>query len=118
MDYNTSSINSRNTSSGGGGMNVSLDDLLSAADFDAVKFINARFPDEQSLEDLDRFVVGITARIGAVDEVGLRYLNRSHLRYLHISCGDCVCLCKCICVGNITCSAISVSRRRAGFKGT
>jgi hypothetical protein len=76
MEYSIGDINSKISSCGAGGYygassagaNIALDDLFSASEFDAVKFINARFPDEKSLEDLDRFVVGITARIGAVDE--------------------------------------------------
>jgi hypothetical protein len=87
MEYNTSSSNNKNSNTGAGGYygasststNTALDDLLSASDFDAVKFINARFPDEQSLEDLDRFVVGITARIGAVDEVSFGLMLSKNL---------------------------------------
>ena len=48
---------------------LALDELLDSGDFDAIRFINNRFPTEQSLDDLDKFVVGVTAKIGAVDEV-------------------------------------------------
>lgn len=45
-----------------------LDELLDSEDFDAIQFINSRFPNEESLDDLDRFAVGVSAKIGAVDE--------------------------------------------------
>lgn len=47
---------------------LKLDDLLDNEEFDAIKFINGRFPSEESLDDLDQFVVGISAKIGAVDD--------------------------------------------------
>lgn len=47
---------------------LALDDLLDSEEFDAIRFINGRFPNEESLDDLDRFVVGISAKIGAVDD--------------------------------------------------
>jgi hypothetical protein len=47
---------------------IALDDLLDNDNFDPIKFINSKFPNEQSLDELDRFVVGISAKIGAVDD--------------------------------------------------
>jgi hypothetical protein len=43
-------------------------DPLDAVDFDPIEFINRTFPNEQSLDDLDTFVFGVSSQITALDE--------------------------------------------------
>jgi DNA repair exonuclease SbcCD ATPase subunit len=43
-------------------------DLLDDRDFDPIAYINKFFPDEESLDNLDTFVVGIDAQIDTIDE--------------------------------------------------
>ncbi len=45
-----------------------MGDCLDEAEFDPIQFINQSFPTEESLNDLDTFVVGIGSQIGALDE--------------------------------------------------
>lgn len=42
-------------------------DPLSRADFDPVEYINAQFPDEASLSNLDTFVVAVSSKIAIVE---------------------------------------------------
>jgi hypothetical protein len=44
------------------------DDPLDRSDFDPVKYINERFPTEESLENLDTYMVGLDSKITALDE--------------------------------------------------
>ena len=43
-------------------------DPLDSNDFDAVSFINQKFPNEASLNDLETFMVAIGSQISALDE--------------------------------------------------
>lgn len=45
-----------------------LSDQLDAPDFDAVAFINKKFPTEASLSQLDTFIVGIGSQISVLDD--------------------------------------------------
>ena len=46
---------------------VDHNDPLSRVDFDPVAYINQHFPDENSLSNLDTFVVAESSRIAIVD---------------------------------------------------
>ena len=43
-------------------------DPLDSSDFDAVDFINSRFPNEAALSELDTFLVAVGSQISALDE--------------------------------------------------
>ena len=43
-------------------------DPLDSADFNAVAYINQKFPTEESLSELDTFLVAIGSQIAALDE--------------------------------------------------
>eukprot|EP01041_Mallomonas_annulata_P011803 gene11803-24725_t len=45
-----------------------VEDILDRTDFDPVKYINQKFPNEQSLDYLDTFLVGIGSQISALDD--------------------------------------------------
>lgn len=49
-------------------MEVSSTDPLDQMDFDAITYINQRFQTEESLENLDTFVIGISSQIAVLDD--------------------------------------------------
>ena len=45
-----------------------MDDPLDKNDFDPIAYINEHFPTENSLDDLDTYMVGLNSKIGALEE--------------------------------------------------
>ena len=45
-----------------------MDDPLDRNDFDPVKYINDNFPTEDSLDNLDTYLVGLNSKIVTLDE--------------------------------------------------
>lgn len=44
------------------------DDLLDSESFDPIQFINQKFPSEESLDNLDTFLLGLSSQISTIDE--------------------------------------------------
>jgi len=54
-------------------------DVLDSQDFDAIAYVNKRFPNEQSLSDLDTFVVRVSSQISVLDEEISRAVQQQSL---------------------------------------